>query len=150
ESNHTAHAKRDAFLENCIYELPVRSGHHPFTKPCPLYPQKRTNSRRLGTSALCQKRTSALQQSCLFDVFKSGEYRRLKRTIEIARVDFAGRDANLADCVAKCFGQILALLVEVSLLGDVIEIEGVGIGLIREGRAMPDNNHISAGTQRLD
>src|SRR6516164_1618171 len=34
--------------------------------------------------------------------------------------------------------------------GDVIEIEGIGIGLIREGCAMPDNNHVSARTQRLD
>jgi hypothetical protein len=56
----------------------------------------------------------------------------------------------LADCVAKCFGQLLALLVQVSLLGDVIEIEGVGIRLIREGCAMPDNNNVSARTQRID
>src|SRR5262249_9697586 len=59
-------------------------------------------------------------------------------------------DANLADCVAKRFGQLLALFVEVSLFGDVIEIEGVGIRLIREGCAMPDNNNVSARTQRLD
>src|SRR5262249_13586406 len=83
------------------------------------------------------------------DPFNPGEYRRFKGTIEIARVDFADRDANLADCVAKRSGQLLALLVEVSLFGDVIEIEGVGIGLIREGCTMPDNNHVSARTQRL-
>src|SRR5262249_13956965 len=63
---------------------------------------------------------------------------------------FAGRDANLTDCIAKCFGQLLALLVQVSLLGQVIEIKGTGIRLIAESRAMPDDNHVSARTQRLD
>src|SRR5262245_64210343 len=42
--------------------LGVRSGHHSFTYQCPLYPSKRTKSGHLCMSALCQKRTSALQQ----------------------------------------------------------------------------------------
>src|SRR5437667_153422 len=46
--------------------------------------------------------------------------------------------------------KLLALLVQVSLLGQVIEIEGIGIRLITEGCAMPDNNHVSALAQRLD
>jgi hypothetical protein len=45
-------------------------------------------------------------------------------TIEIARIDLAGRDANLADCVTKCFGQLLALLVQVSLLGELSILKG--------------------------
>jgi hypothetical protein len=38
------------------------------TELCPLYPQKRTNRKRFDMSALCQKRTYALQQfAALFD-----------------------------------------------------------------------------------
>ena len=40
--------------------------------------------------------------------------------------------ADPTDRIAKRFSQRLALVVEVSLLGDVIEIEGIGIGLVRE------------------
>jgi hypothetical protein len=40
--------------------------------------------------------------------------------------------ADPTDRIAKRFYQRLALVVEVSLLGDVIEIEGIGIGLVRE------------------
>src|SRR5262245_45489088 len=56
----------------------VRSGHHPFTKPCPLCPRKRTKSGHLEKSALCQKRTNALQQKAqLFDhLVGAGEHRR--------------------------------------------------------------------------
>ena len=63
---------------------------------------------------------------------------RLKGSIEIARVDFTNRDADLTDCFAKRFGQLLALFVEIPLLGNVIEIEGIGISLIRKCRAMSD------------
>jgi hypothetical protein len=75
-------------------------------------------------SARARRVATALRQvSGLFDVFKSGQYRRLEGTIEIARVNFAGRNANLADRITKRFGQLLALPIEVSLLGSVIEIE---------------------------
>jgi hypothetical protein len=40
--------------------------------------------------------------------------------------------ADPTDRIAKRFCQRLALVVEVSLLGDLIEIEGIGIGLVRE------------------
>jgi len=35
----------------------VKSGHSPRFVRCPLYPQKRTLVKRVGMSALCQKRT---------------------------------------------------------------------------------------------
>jgi hypothetical protein len=35
----------------------VRSGHCPLVYQCPLSPRKRTNSRRLHLSAMCQKQT---------------------------------------------------------------------------------------------
>jgi len=94
--------------------------------------------------------TPLSQVGCLLDVLKSGKDRRLKSAIEIARVDFTNRDADLTDCFAKRFSQLLALFVEIPLLGDVIEIEGVGISLIRECCAMSDNNNVSTRTQRLD
>jgi hypothetical protein len=40
--------------------------------------------------------------------------------------------ADPTDRIAKRFCQRLALVVEVSLLGEVIEIEGIGIGLVQE------------------
>jgi hypothetical protein len=36
--------------------------------PCPLYPQKRTFVTATGMSALCQKRTHALQQFCCYSI----------------------------------------------------------------------------------
>jgi hypothetical protein len=84
------------------------------------------------------------QVDALPDVLKSGEHRRFERAIKIARVDFADRDVDPSDCITKRFSQRLALVVEVTLLGDVLEIEGVGIGLIREGRAMSNKNDVSA------
>jgi hypothetical protein len=52
--------------------------------PCPLYPRKRTNYRQLGVSALCQKRTNALQQTPLFGRFdpslKTSGFMRVLRT----------------------------------------------------------------------
>jgi len=41
----------------------VKSGHRSMSASCPLYPRKRTFIERVGMSALCQKRTHALQQS---------------------------------------------------------------------------------------
>src|SRR5262249_55209143 len=48
-----------AGFQSCLCPLWVRSGHHPFTKPCPLCPRKRTKSGHLEKSALCQYRTLA-------------------------------------------------------------------------------------------
>src|SRR5262249_33901335 len=41
----------------------VKSAHRGAYNQCLLYPQKRTLIERVGMSALCQKRTHALQQS---------------------------------------------------------------------------------------
>src|SRR5262249_16073089 len=41
----------------------VKSGHQRHVDPCPLYPQKRTLVKCVGMSALCQKRTHAVQQN---------------------------------------------------------------------------------------
>ena len=41
----------------------VKSRHRKGSTECPLYPQKRTLVERVGMSALCQKRTHAVQQA---------------------------------------------------------------------------------------
>ena len=52
--------------------------------------------------------------------------------------------------VAECFCQLLAPIVEISLLGDVAAIRGIGIRLVRDARAIPDNDNGPARTRRLD
>jgi hypothetical protein len=52
--------------------------------------------------------------------------------------------------IAERFCQLFAPVVEVSLLGDVIESEGIGARLARDGRAMPDNDIVAARTLRLE
>ena len=52
--------------------------------------------------------------------------------------------------IAERFCQLLAPVVEVSLLGDVVEIEGISARLAREGRARPDNGIVPARTLPLD
>jgi hypothetical protein len=52
--------------------------------------------------------------------------------------------------IAERFCQLLAPVVEVSLLSDVAEIEGIGARLAQEGRAMLGNGIVPARTLRLD
>ncbi len=52
--------------------------------------------------------------------------------------------------IAERFCQLLAPVVEVSLLGDVTASQGIGVRLVRDGRAMPDKDNVPARTQRLD
>ena len=46
--------------------------------------------------------------------------------------------------------QLLAFVIEVSLLGDVIEVEWVRVGLVRGRRAMSYDDDIAARAQPLD
>jgi hypothetical protein len=46
----------------------VKSGHDAPQIQCPLYPQKRTLVERVGMSALCHKRTHALQQFSRYSI----------------------------------------------------------------------------------
>ena len=48
------------------------------------------------------------------------------------------------------FASARPLVVELALLGDVLRIEGIGVGLIRIGRAMTENDHMSALAQGID
>jgi hypothetical protein len=50
---------------------------------------------------------------------------------------------------AEYFCQLLAPIVEISLLGDVTAVQGIGVRLARDGRTMPANADEPAGRQRL-
>src|SRR6516165_4423249 len=83
----TAGACCTAGSQPCLCPLWVISGQSVILEPCPLYPQKRTNRRRLDLSALCQKRTNAPQQNFLFDhrAERSGAHRTKNRRLCGAR-----------------------------------------------------------------
>jgi len=51
---------------------------------------------------------------------------------------------------ADRFCQRTAVLVKLALLGDIFQIERIGVGLIRIGRAMTENDHMSALAQGVD
>ena len=52
--------------------------------------------------------------------------------------------------VAEYFCQLLAPVVEISPFGDLSGIPGIGTRLVRDGRAIPDNENVAARTRRLD
>src|SRR6516225_4780637 len=64
------------WIENCVVRyteaassqrpLWVKSRHRGELRECPRYPQKRTSELSRGMSALCQKRTYALQQFAIY------------------------------------------------------------------------------------
>src|SRR5262249_61163584 len=54
-----------------VIEVRVTSRQSITMEPCPLYPRRRTNSRRLVVSALCQKRTNAPQQKSRYSITAS-------------------------------------------------------------------------------
>src|SRR5262245_54117094 len=90
---------------------------------------------------------AALRQvDCFLDVLESCSEGRLVSAIELACIYLPDRKTDLADCIAKRLCQLLALVVEVSLLGDVIEIEWIGIRLVRKCRTMPKDDVITTRT----
>jgi hypothetical protein len=52
--------------------------------------------------------------------------------------------------IGEYFCQLLAPIVEISLLGDVTAVQGIGARLARDGHAMPANADEPARRQRLD
>ena len=63
---------------------------------------------------------------------------------------FAGILRSASARIAEYFCQLFAPIVEISLLSDVAVVEGIGIRLVRDGHAIPDNVSVPARTQRLD
>ena len=59
------------------------------------------------------------------------------------------RDLQLAHRLADLARERAALVVELALLGDIGEIERIGVGLILMGRAVPEHDDVPAAAQRL-
>ena len=71
----------------------------------------------------------------------------LDRAIEHAGVHLADRDLQLAHRVADRAGKRAALIVELALLGDVREVERIGVSLILMGGAVTDDDDVAALAQ---
>src|SRR5437588_1762029 len=61
---------------------------------------------------------------------KAHQRPRLDRSIEHAGVDLSDRNPKLAQRIADCARQRATLLVELALLGDILEVERIGVGLV--------------------
>src|SRR5262249_54028739 len=70
--------------------------------------------------------------------------------LEKAAVNLADGDPEFAHRFPNRFCQRPPFIIELALLDDVTWIERVGVGLILIGRAMTEDDHIAAITQRID
>ena len=76
----------------------------------------------------------------LFDVLEPGDDRSLIGSVVLAGKNAANRYSGLTDGVAESLRQSFALVIEISLRRDVIEVERIGVGLIRECCAVADDD----------
>src|SRR5262249_21398672 len=76
-------------------------------------------------------------------------YRSLVGSVVLAGKDFADRNPGLTDGVAESLCQDFALIIEISLGRYIVEVERIGVRLIRERRAVADDDDQSSGAQRL-
>jgi hydroxyacylglutathione hydrolase len=74
----------------------------------------------------------------------------LDRPIEHAGVDLRDRDFQLAHRIADRPRQCAATVVELALLGDVADIERIGVGLVRMRRPMPEHDHMASAPQGIN
>src|SRR5262245_7413569 len=85
-----------------------------------------------------------------FHVAKAHQRAGVDRALEQAGVNLTNGNPELAQRFSDRFCQRAAIVVELTLLGDVIRIEGVGVGLILMGCAMAKNDHITTIAQGAD
>src|SRR6516164_562220 len=107
----------------------------------------------LGAAVILVRRNHkpALRDICgLLDMVEPGNHRGLVRSVVLAGIDLADWNAGLTDGVAESLCQRLSLIVEIPLGRDVVEVERIGVRLIREGRPVTDHDDKSPGAQRLD
>src|SRR5262249_17373496 len=71
------------------------------------------------------------------------------RALEHARLDLSDRYFELAHRLAHRARLRATFIVKLSLLGDVFEIEWIGIGLIRVRRAVAHDDHVPAVAQGI-
>src|SRR5262249_28047478 len=107
----------------------------------------------LGAAVILIRRNHkpALRNVCgLLDMLEPGNHPGLVRSVVLAGIDLADWNAGLTDGVAESLCQGLSLIVQVPLGRDVIEIERIGVRLVRESGTMTDHDDKSSGAQRLD
>ena len=75
--------------------------------------------------------------SRLFDILKTGKHGGLVAAVIFAGIDLADRHADLT--------QRIALVVQIALGGDIVEIEWIGIRLVGKRGAVAKNNDQPAG-----
>ena len=77
---------------------------------------------------------TALGNVCgLFDILEARDDRGLVCSVVLAGIDLADRNPRLMHGVAESLCQGLALVVEISLSRDLVEVEWISVRLIREG-----------------
>jgi hypothetical protein len=86
---------------------------------------------------------------CFLDVLEPGQRRRLVGTVEPARINLADGNPDLAERVPECHSRGLALVVEIALSRDIVEVDRLGIGLVGSGGAMAKHDYKAAGAQGL-
>ena len=85
-----------------------------------------------------------------FDVAEAQQCAGVNGALEHAGLNLPHRDPEFAHRLADRFCQRTAFVVELALLGDISRIERVGVGLIRIGRAVAENDHVPALAQGVD
>src|SRR5262249_19024278 len=70
--------------------------------------------------------------------------------IERAGLDLADGDPELAERLANLLGFRASRVVELALLGDILEIERIGVGLVLMSGAMTEDDHVSALAHGID
>src|SRR4051794_29396761 len=91
---------------------------------------------------------TALGDICgLLDILQPGNDPGLVRSVVLAGIDLADGNSGLTDRLPESLCRGLAFLVEISLGSDVVEIQRIGISLIRESGAVPDHHDKPASAQ---
>jgi len=73
--------------------------------------------------------------------------RRFHRTEESAGVRLPDRNRGTAEHLTDRFRVGATLVVRLALPGDIVEVQGVGVGLIGMRGAMADDDHVSPGAK---
>src|SRR5262249_13319284 len=83
----------------------------------------------------------------LLNILEARKGRGLVGPVEFAGIDASDRNAHLPERLAEGSRQRLAVVVEIALRGNVVQMEGVSVGLIGERGAVADNDDEAATAQ---
>src|ERR1700722_8903835 len=89
------------------------------------------------------------QISRLLDVRETGDDGGLKGAVIFAGIHLADGNAGLTQRVTERLRQRLALVVQITLSRDVVEVKRVGVGLVRKCCAMTNDKDETAGAKGL-